>query len=154
MVDQAKIHRKVVSSSFEKRRNAANSLCNNFADLPDKEEAWKDLIRLTGDTDRRVRRHASGALMCAFPRIFPHIPDRKQGWKDLTRLMQSKNVNVRRRVENKLGAFFSGILDMGQAWKDLIELMQDKDVNVRQGAVHILGTAFPHVPDKNRRGKI
>ena len=47
MVDQPEIHRKVASRDVMKHRGAMQLLSNNFAGLPDRKEAWYDLIRLT-----------------------------------------------------------------------------------------------------------
>jgi len=141
MVDQAEIHMKAASDEDEERRAAVGQLRDNFADLPDKSEAWDDLHRLTQDKDKVVWWRAADALGHAFP----HVPDKKQVWEDLLRLKQDGDEDVRRRTKNMLGAVFSGILDMDQAWKDLIELMQDKGVKGRLGAVPLLGITFPYV---------
>ena len=55
MVDQAEIHRKAVSSEIGKRGEAAGRLRSDFAYLPDREAAWKDLHQLTQDKDRWVQ---------------------------------------------------------------------------------------------------
>jgi len=55
MIDQAGIHRKALSSNLEDRRDAASQLRESFATIPDKEAAWKDLVRLTGDDNSYVR---------------------------------------------------------------------------------------------------
>lgn len=55
MVDQAEIHRKAVSSEIGKRGEAAMRLRSDFADLPDREAAWKDLHQLTQDKDEFVQ---------------------------------------------------------------------------------------------------
>ena len=62
MVDQAEIHRKALSDYVEKRQDAAWLLRDNFADLPDKDAAWEDLHRLTGDEDSYVRAFANHSL--------------------------------------------------------------------------------------------
>ncbi len=55
MADQAEIHRMANSRDVEVRKEAAEQLRKNFADLPDKKQAWKDLIKLTSDNYRDVR---------------------------------------------------------------------------------------------------
>ena len=60
MVDQAEIHKKVASGDVGERREAMQLLSNNFAGLPDRKEAWYDLIRLTRDEDRDMRRAQLG----------------------------------------------------------------------------------------------
>ena len=74
MVDQAEIHRKTVSSEVEERREAAWQLRNDFADLPDKEQAGEDLHQLTVDEDDNVRWFAARALGY----VFQHVPDKKK----------------------------------------------------------------------------
>jgi HEAT repeat protein len=82
MVDQAEIHRKAVSSKIEERKDAAYQFKYNFAVLPDKEQVWEDLVRLTHDENGDVRWHAIYAIDVAFQ----HVSDKEHAWKDLHRL--------------------------------------------------------------------
>ena len=50
------------SSDGGQRRKAAVTLREKFGQLEDKEAAWEDLIRLTGDQDSYVRMWADDAL--------------------------------------------------------------------------------------------
>jgi len=72
MVDQVEIHRKVLSGRFENRMDAAMRLFSDFADLPDKTQAWEDLHRLTGDKNSDVRWSAAKTLHYTFQ----HVPDK------------------------------------------------------------------------------
>nr|QNO50440.1 hypothetical protein BPCBKEJI_00018 [Methanosarcinales archaeon ANME-2c ERB4] len=72
MVDQVEIHRKAASGEVMERIEAAVLLRDNFADLPDKEHAWKDLHRLTRDEHRNVLLGAVDALGS----VFQHVPDK------------------------------------------------------------------------------
>ncbi|MEA1864927.1 MAG: hypothetical protein U9N46_06995 [Euryarchaeota archaeon] len=137
MVDQAEIHRKAVSGETEERREAVKQLLSDFADIPDKEEAWNDLHRLTQAESWGVRRDAAYALGS----VFPHIPDKEHAWQDLHRLTQDKNWDVRRDAANALGSAFAHIPDKKQAWQDLIWLTQGEDRDVRMYANHSLGRA-------------
>ena len=74
-------------------------LRSNFADLPDKDEAWKDLIWLTGDEYIGVRRGAADALISAFP----HVPDKDAAWEDLHRLTRNKYSFVWISANHSLG---------------------------------------------------
>jgi HEAT repeat protein/SAM-dependent methyltransferase len=143
MADQAEIHRDVVSVSVMVRIRAVDQLRRNFADLPDKEHAWKDLIRLTRDKDSTVRWSAVYALGSAFP----HVLDKEQAWEDLYHLTQD-NRGVRWHAVDVIGSAFPHILDKEQAWNYLIRLTWDKDRDVRWSAAGVLGSAFPHVPVK------
>jgi len=137
MVDQAEIHKKTVSFEIEERKEAAEQLRSDFADLPDKEAAWKDLHRLTQDEDWIVRWRAAGALGSAFQ----HIPDREAAWKDLHKLTQDEYNYVRMNAADALGSNFQHIPDREAAWKDLHQLTQDEDRGVRMNANHSLGKA-------------
>ena len=145
MVDQAEIHRKVASGDVRERIEGVKLLRSNFADLPDKDEAWKDLIRLTGDEDSNVRRIAAGALGTAFQ----HVPDKDVAWKDLIRLTGDEDSNVRWDAVVALGIAFQHVPDKDAAWKDLHQLTGDEDRYVRWHAVGALGSTFQHVPDKD-----
>ncbi|MCK4733326.1 MAG: hypothetical protein KAT65_12805, partial [Methanophagales archaeon] len=146
MVDQAEIHRKVVSSEVEERREAAEQLYINFTDLLDKEQAWQDLIRLIQDKDYFVQWSASRALGLAFP----HVPDKEQAWQDLHWLIQDEVAFVQGGAALALGTAFQYIPDKEQAWRDLIRLTQDEVAFVQWYAIEALGLGFPHVPDKKQ----
>ncbi|NOR47161.1 MAG: hypothetical protein GQ533_03820 [Methanosarcinaceae archaeon] len=149
MVDQAEIHRKVASGDVVERRDGVEQLRNNFADLPDKDEAWKELIRLTGDKDSDVLWSAVYALGSAFQ----HVPDKDAAWKDLHRLTRDKDSNVRRVAAFALGTAFQHVSDKDAAWEDLHRLSGDEGSDVRLGAALAFGTAFQHVPDKDAAWK-
>jgi len=137
MVDQAEIHRKTASGEVNGRINAVERLRHNFADLPDKEQAWEDLHRLTQDGVNTVRLGAAEALGSAFP----HVPDRKQAWEDLNLLAFDEDGYVRRRVAEVLGSAFPHVPDRRLAWKVMRRLTQDEDGYVRTCANHSLGRA-------------
>jgi len=164
MVDQAEIHRKVASGDVRERREAVDQLCDNFADLPDKKEAWKDLIWLTqsdrrwvvrcwhnikywliGDEYSDVRWDAVRALGSAFQ----YVLDKDVAWDDLIRLTRDGDSDVRWRAVNALGSAFQYVLDKDVAWDDLIRLTRDGDSCVQWRAVNALGSAFQYVLDKD-----
>lgn len=70
---------------------AMTQLVNNFSSLPDKQQAWKDLIRLTNDEDSDVIFETVYDLRY----VFPHIPDKQQAWNDLHRMTYDKDIWVR-----------------------------------------------------------
>ena len=145
MVDQAEIHRNVASGDVGERREVAEQLRENFADLPDKTQAWKYLHLLAGDEDSFVRRGVADALGSTFQ----HIPDKDAAWEDLHRLTGDKNSGVRRGAAFALGSTFQHVPDNDEAWKDLHRLTGDEDSDVRSRAAYALGIAFQHVPDKD-----
>jgi HEAT repeat protein/nucleoside phosphorylase len=147
--DQAEIHRKCTSRDIKDRQEAARLLDFHFSNPPDKDQAWKDLARLTQDECSDVRGSATQALGAAFE----HVPDKDQAWKDLARLTQDEDSFVRWRAAQALGAAFEHVPDKDQAWKDLARLTQDEDRSVRGSAAQALGAAFSHVPDKDQAWK-
>ena len=145
MVDQAEIHRKVTGGDVEERREAAEQLSDNFADLPDKDEAWKDLIRLTGYEDSYLILRAVDALGSAFR----YVPDKDEAWEDLDWLTRNEDSFVRWRATDALGYAFQYVPDKDAAWNDLHRLTWDANGDVRSGAADVLGSAFQYVPGKD-----
>ena len=76
-----------------------------FSEVPDKEQAWNDLVRLTNDEDGRVRSQAVNVLGS----VFSQVPDefKQQAWNDLVRLTDDKDSNVRDRAASALVSAFS-----------------------------------------------
>ena len=149
MVDQAEIHQKSLSDNVEDRIEAVDQLRNNFAILPDKEAAWKDLIRLICNTDISVRIWAPNALGTAFSAV----PDKEAAWKDLHQLTGDEDSFVRYWAADALGDAFAAVPDKEAAWKDLIRLTGDEESYVRSRAADALGDAFAAVPDKESAWK-
>jgi HEAT repeat protein len=146
MVDQVEIHRKAVSSEVEERKDAARQFKYNFAVLPDKEQVWKDLVRLTHDENGDVRWRAIYVIDVAFQ----HTSDKEQAWKDLHRLAQCEDGFVRVGAASAIGAAFQYIPDKEQAVEDLRRLTHDEDDLVRPSAAEALGAAFQHIYDKEQ----
>jgi HEAT repeat protein len=146
VVDEAEIHRMANSRDVEERKEAAEQLRKNFADLPDKKQAWKDLIKLTSDTDSDVNWCPPSTLGNAFA----HLPDKKQAWEDLHRLTSDTDSGVRRSVASALGSAFAHVPEKKRAWEDLHKLTSDAHRDVREDAAFALGNAFVHLPEKKR----
>ena len=126
------------------REGSAYVLGTIFPYIPDKEQAWLDLHRLTLDGENYVRKNAVLALGFAFL----HIPDKEQACADLHRLIEDSDEYVRYGAAIALGSVFSHLSDKEPAWKDLTRLVQDKTGYVQSAAIISLGIVFPHVPDK------
>ncbi len=137
MVDQAEIHRKAASGEVEERREVVRLFRDNFANLPDKEEVWKDLIRLTRDEDIEVQWRAAHVLGIAFQ----HIPNKEDAWDDLIRLTGDEDCSVRWGAAYALGSAFQHVLDKEEAWNDLHRLTKDKANFMRALANYSLGRA-------------
>ena len=145
MVDQAEIHRRLMSGDVEERREAVNTLRRNFSILHCKLEAWRDLIWLIGDNAGDVRRDAVSVL----DTTFQHVPDKLEAWKDLNRLKWDMEYEVRWGAACALGTAFEHVPDKSEAWNDLIRLTEDGTEDVRSSAAGALGIVFQHVPDKS-----
>ena len=144
MVDQEKIHNQCLIDDPKERIHALEELKNFFSFMPDKQQAWDDLHRLTNDEDRYVRSSAAEA----FGSAFAQVPDKKQAWNDLIKLTNDKDSYVRSSAAEALGSAFSQVPDKQQAWNDLHRLTNDEDWLVRSNAAKALGSAFSQVPDK------
>ncbi|MFY9338571.1 MAG: HEAT repeat domain-containing protein [Methanosarcina flavescens] len=91
MVDQNNIHNQCLSKDPKERIHALEQLENLFSFMPDKQQAWDDLHRLTSDEDIDVRSSAALALGSAFS----HVPDKQQAWDYLHRLTSDEDRSVR-----------------------------------------------------------
>jgi HEAT repeat protein len=143
LIDQEKIHNQCFSDDPKERMLALDQL-KFISSMPDKQQAWNDLHRLTTDEDRDIRFWASSALGFALSQI----PDKQQAWNDLHRLTTDENSNVRSLASSALRFALSHVPDKQQAWNDLVRLTTDENSDVRPWTAGSLGSAFSHVPDK------
>ncbi|MHB8102562.1 MAG: HEAT repeat domain-containing protein [Methanosarcina sp.] len=146
MIDQEEIHNQCLSKNPNERIKALNKLEGNFSQLPDKQKAWCDLIKLTSDEDIYVRYRAGSALGS----VFSDMPDKQKAWNDLHKLTSDENRYVRSEAASTLGSVFSQVPDKQQAWDDSHKLTNDEDSEVRSRAAYALGSAFSDVPDKQQ----
>jgi len=145
LIDQAEIHKKVLSSNPKERVDAVRKIGVEFAVFPDKDQAWDDLHRLVDDGNSNVRTWAAETIGIAFS----YIPDKEKAWKCLLGLTEDDNENVRMDATRALGRAFSHVSDKDRAWDDLHQQTEKNvDVWVRRGVVQALGWAFPHISNK------
>ncbi|MDD2754917.1 MAG: HEAT repeat domain-containing protein [Methanothrix sp.] len=137
MPSQDKIHKKSISERSKDRLIAIRILITQFSNLPDKDQAWQDLHRLTQDEDNLVRRSAAHALGSTFSQI----PEKDQAWQDLVRLTQDEDNLVRRSAAHALGSTFSQIPEKDLPLQNLVRLTQDEDSDVRIEAYKSLASA-------------
>ena len=114
--------------------------------MPDKQQAWDDLHRLTNDENINGKSAAAGAIGSAFF----CMPDKQQAWDDLIKLTKDKDYFVKSEATKALGSAFSHVPGKEQAWNDLHRLITDKDSFVKSMTVKALGSAFSHVPNKEQ----
>lgn len=125
----------MAQSRFIKNRvEAVEELRRRFAFLLDKEQAWKDLVRLAQDKDSYVRWRAAPTLCSAVD----YIPNKGDAWEDLYRLTQVQGDDVR-CIPNALYSVFPYASDKEQAFADLIRLTQSKYPYVRISTNYFLG---------------
>jgi len=146
LVDQEKIHNQCLSDDPKERLHALEELKFYFSYLPDKQQAWFDLLRLTNDEDSEVISYVAEALGSAFPQV----PDKQQAWNDLHRLINDENSDVRYSTVEILCSAFSQVPDKQQAWDDLHRLTNDEDCSVRYITAEALGSAYSQLPDKQQ----
>lgn len=117
--------------------DSVNELRYNFANLPNKQQAWRDLIMLTQEKDSNIRRQAANAVGSCFLTV----PDKQEAWEDIHELVQDKECDIRGKIAYALGSCFSVIPDKQEAWGDLLSLRNDKESDVRVSANYALGRA-------------
>lgn len=78
---------------------AATALGSAFPDVPDKQKAFNDLIKLTNSENSDVRRGAASALGFAYS----NVPDKQKLWNILIELSSDQNRNVRNYANHSLG---------------------------------------------------
>jgi HEAT repeat protein len=142
-VAQAEIQSKCSKESKD-RVEAANLLGIHFSELPDRDQAWKDLHILIQDKNRWVRDESAKALILAFGQV----PNKDQAGLDLHTLAHDVDRNVRLTAAKALISVFSQIPEKYQAWQDLVTLTQDEDDFVRREAAKALISVFSQVPEK------
>ena len=168
MVDQEEIHNQCLSDEPKERIHALDELNNFFSFIPDKQQAWNDLIRLTNDEDSSVNRRAISVIRSV---IF-QVPDKQQAWNELLKLIYAK-VSIYAKLLKRdyfagklnsilshklmmvlviqaLVSLFSLVPDKKRAWHDLHILTNDKDREMRSHAAYALGYVFSQVPDKQQ----
>jgi nucleoside phosphorylase/HEAT repeat protein len=114
--------------------------------LADKNQAWKDLHRLTSDEDYFVRQWVGTALGISFQ----YLPDKNEAWEDLHRLTSDEDRLVRQWVVVAIETAFQHLPDKKQAWNDLHRLVSDEDSDVRQRVAAALNMSFEYLPEKQK----
>nr|WP_054864627.1 HEAT repeat domain-containing protein [Methanosarcina barkeri] len=128
------------------RTCAAETLTTIFSDVPDKQQAYNDLIRLLTDQDDEVKSWPAKVLMD----VFSDVPDKQQAYNDLIRLITDQNRKVRTYASYILKTIFSDVPDKQQAYNDLIRLLTDQNDEVKAWPAKVLMDVFSDVPDKQQ----
>lgn len=118
----------------------------NISSLPNKQQAWNDLIGLTTDKNSKVKSWATVVLGS----VFSHAPDKQQAGNDLHRLTIDEDRDVRSHAAYALGSVFSQVQDKQRAWNDLQRLANDKYSVVRYNVAGAFISAFFYMPEKQQ----
>jgi hypothetical protein len=81
------------------RREAVLALSYGYAEVSDKDKAWKDLVRLSDYSDNFVTRVATRALGNAFF----YVIDKTEAWRDLEKVQANSYIFVRKYAFRSLG---------------------------------------------------
>lgn len=135
MVDQEKIQNQCLSDDLEERIHALEELEDFFSIIPDKQQAWNVLLRLTNDQDSWVRAKAASTLGY----VFSQMPNKQQAFKDLIKLTTNKDDNLRSSAACALCSNYFILPEKQQTFKKLIKLTNDQSRCIRAYAYHTLG---------------
>ena len=151
MSDYEKIRGMVQSDDADERNEAIFQIIYNFKNFTDtdKEQSWKELLKLTKDENSIVRWCAAGALGPAFH----YVTNKEQATKDLLNLTKDNDSDVRIGAADALGSAFQYVTNKEQAWKAMLKLTKDENSDVRWCAANALGPAFQYVTDKEQATK-
>ncbi len=104
-----------------------------FPEIPDKQKAWDDLIKLTNDEDPYVRREAVSVLGSSLS----HVPDKQKPYNDLIKLTNDEDLYVRKEAVSVLDSLFSRNLYIQPELEELHKLTNDEDSFVRyRGSIY------------------
>ena len=135
-----------------------------FSHVPDKKQAWNDLLILTESgpfipifsrlSDRNskytdVRKEAAKALVSSFP----HVLDKQKAWNRLIKLIVKLSSDKEYQLKDCadfLSSACSKMPDKQQAWDNLHKLTNDKDWQVKYIAASTIGYSFSSMPDKQQ----
>jgi HEAT repeat protein len=125
LIDQNEIHNQLLSNNSKDRLQALKQLRYNFLLLPDKQQAWNDLIKLTSDQNINVRYGAASTLNLAFS----HVPDKdkQQACSDLDTLTNNTDNYVKFRAKSALNSADSKVPDKQQKLNDVHSLTEGKE---------------------------
>ncbi len=113
--------------------------------VPDKKQAWKDLVKMALFKDSIVGWRNKKAIEI----VLRCIPDKKQAWENLVRLVPDEDSNVILQNLRVLSVFFEYLPNKNEAWEYLFRQALDEDSNVRFRIYMMLDEFFKYLPDKN-----
>lgn len=148
---QPEIHDKSFSQVSDERIKAAKQLGSLFEALPDRNQAFEDLLRLCSDKNAEVREEAINSITT----VFPNVPEKELVWERFVNLTAYPVEQIMRAAVNSLVTVFPLMQDKNGAWKDLVELINSKSSleDVSRGIIHSLTNVISDFPDKPQAWK-
>lgn len=148
---QQEIHDKTFSWVSDERIKAAKKLGTLFEALPDRNQAFEDLLRFCSDRDSEVREEAINSLT----KVFPNVQKKELVWERFINLTAYPEELIFKAAVNSLIIVFPLMRDKSRAWKDLVELINSKSSleDVSRGIINSLTNVISEFPDKQQAWK-
>jgi HEAT repeat protein len=145
---QLEIHNKTFSEVSDERIKAAKQLGSIFEALPDRKQAFEDLLRLCSDEDDVVRVEAVNSLVT----VFPNVLDRELVWDKFLNLTAYPEESVMTAAANALVSVFTLMPDKNKAWRDLAGLINSRSSmeDVKRVIISSLYYLIKENPDKQQ----
>ncbi|HII01800.1 TPA: hypothetical protein HA351_09195, partial [Methanosarcinaceae archaeon] len=150
MIDQDIVHDKIFSPLSSERIEAMGQISASFESIPDREQAFEDMLKLSSDKFDEVRESAVFALST----VFSKLPEsgKIQTWERFVNLTAYPSEKILKAAVQALVSAFPYSPDKEGAWKDLMELVNSNSSleDVRTGIIRSLPTLFLHIPDRKK----
>jgi len=105
-----------------------------------------DILRLTGDRDRYVRKNA----VESFARTYSELPDKDEIIEELLRLSSDPDPQMRRgAIESLLAVYSRRSGKIQDIWHELLKMTEDEYAGVRKGTAEMLSHVFPTAEEKS-----
>lgn len=143
--NRVKIHKMAQSDDFNDRINAVK-LLTSIEEIPDKDQAWNAIIKLTKDKDHRVRKEAGSTLRF----LFSNISNYEQATNDLLELLKDKHNDARLYAANTLCSDFSKVNNKEEVTREILKLANNKRKDFRLCIASNLGSIIPYLNDKEQ----
>ncbi|WP_440955034.1 HEAT repeat domain-containing protein [Methanosarcina sp. Mfa9] len=149
VIDQETLHDGTLNPFMEEKIDALNQLSTNFEFLPDREQAFDDMLRLSSDKDKLVAETAVKTLEL----VYPHVSDRKRLWTKLAGLTANQAPGVQKAAVHALASSYTLMPGEQRVWNDFLKLAGSGTDSVKEYAFSCLKSVFPLVPDKTQAWK-
>ena len=119
-----------------------------FKYIPDKQQAWKDLLELSRDDDSFVRQLAPQALGWSYA----YLPEEQKqtALNDIFQLIRMEDWETRWAATLAVGDVFELVQDKIQSYSVIHQQTVDENPHVRRAAARSLRNAFPFIKNKKQ----